>query len=114
MHPYNVAYVVAAIYQSADIRDALETVVWRHRGKKIAPKTVTQKRYVDAIRSSTVTFAIGPAGTGKTYLAIALAVKALSEREVGRIILTRPAVEAGERLGFLPGDILATGEPHQG
>jgi hypothetical protein len=66
-----------------------EDVVWRHRGKKIAPKTVTQKRYVDAIRSSTVTFAVGPAGTGKTYLAIALAVAALTEKQVGRLILTR-------------------------
>jgi phosphate starvation-inducible PhoH-like protein len=110
--PDTVGAVVAALDQSADIRDVFEDVVWRHRGKKIAPKTVTQKRYVDAIRASTVTFAIGPAGTGKTYLAIALAVKALSEREVGRIILTRPAVEAGERLGFLPGDVLAKVDPY--
>ena len=87
-------------------------MIWRHRGKKIAPKTVNQKHYVDAIRDHTVTFAIGPAGTGKTYLAMALAVRALSEREVGRIILTRPAVEAGERLGFLPGDILAKVDPY--
>ena len=93
--PDTVGAVVAALDQAADIRDVFDDVVWRHRGKKIAPKTVTQKRYVDTIRSSTVTFAIGPAGTGKTYLAIALAVKALSEKEVGRIILTRPAVEAG-------------------
>src|SRR6185503_6347215 len=90
--PDTVGAVVAALDQAADIRDVFEDVVWRHRGKKIAPKTVTQKRYVDTIRRETVTFAIGPAGTGKTYLAIALAVKALSEREVGRIILTRPAV----------------------
>jgi phosphate starvation-inducible protein PhoH and related proteins len=110
--PDTVGAVVAALDQAADIRDVFEDVVWRHRGKKIAPKTVTQKRYVDAIRASTVTFAIGPAGTGKTYLAIALAVKALSEKEVGRIILTRPAVEAGERLGFLPGDILAKVDPY--
>ena len=89
-----------------------EDVVWRHRGTKITPKTVNQKRYVDAIRSHTITFAIGPAGTGKTYLAMALAVAALSEREVGRIILTRPAVEAGERLGFLPGDLLAKVDPY--
>jgi phosphate starvation-inducible PhoH-like protein len=73
---------------------------------------VTQKRYVDAIRQCTVTFGIGPAGTGKTYLAVALAVSALSERDVGRIILTRPAVEAGERLGFLPGDLLAKVDPY--
>src|SRR6478735_5336977 len=109
--PDTVGAVVAALDQSEDIRDVFEDVVWRHRGKKIAPKTVTQKRYVDAIRASTVTFGIGPAGTGKTYLAIALAVKALAEREVGRIILTRPAVEAGERLGFLPGDVLAKVDP---
>jgi phosphate starvation-inducible PhoH-like protein len=89
-----------------------EAVVWRHRGKKIAPKTVTQKQYVDAIRRSTVTFGIGPAGTGKTYLAMALAVAALHERQVARIILTRPAVEAGERLGFLPGDMLAKVDPY--
>ena len=87
-------------------------MVWRHRGKKISPKTVNQKRYVDAIRRHTVTFAIGPAGTGKTYLAMALAVAALSDRDVGRIILTRPAVEAGERLGFLPGDMLAKVDPY--
>ena len=104
--------VLGALDQAEDIRDVFEDVVWRHRGKKIAPKTVTQKRYVDAIRNSTVTFAIGPAGTGKTYLAMALAVAALSERQVGRIILTRPAVEAGERLGFLPGDMLAKVDPY--
>src|SRR4051794_22461806 len=92
--------------------DVLHDVVWRHRGKKIAPKTLNQKRYVDAIRSSTVTFGIGPAGTGKTYLAMALAVAALVDREVARIILTRPAVEAGERLGFLPGDMLAKVDPY--
>src|SRR6478752_1148856 len=73
---------------------------------------IDQAEDVDAIRDCTVTFGIGPAGTGKTYLAIALAVAALSERQVGRIILTRPAVEAGERLGFLPGDVLATVDPY--
>jgi phosphate starvation-inducible PhoH-like protein len=77
-------------------------VVLTARGRSLAPKTVGQKRYVDAIRRNTVTFAVGPAGTGKTYLAVAAAVKQLQEREVSRIILTRPAVEAGERLGFLP------------
>ena len=92
--------------------DVLHDVVWRHRGKKIAPKTLNQKRYVDAIRNSTVTFGVGPAGTGKTYLAMALAVAALDDREVARIILTRPAVEAGERLGFLPGDMLAKVDPY--
>ena len=76
-------------------------------GKKahVTPKTVGQKKYVDAIRQHDVTFGIGPAGTGKTYLAMAMAVSALKEEKVGRIILTRPAVEAGEALGFLPGDL---------
>jgi phosphate starvation-inducible PhoH-like protein len=104
--------VLGVLEQGEDVREVFEDVIWRHRGKKIAPKTVTQKRYVDAIRRHTVTFAIGPAGTGKTYLAMALAVAALSDREVGRIILTRPAVEAGERLGFLPGDLLAKVDPY--
>ena len=104
--------ILNAIDQAEDVRDIFDDVVWSHRGKRITPKTVTQKRYVDAIRNDTVTFGIGPAGTGKTYLAIALAVAALSERLVGRIILTRPAVEAGERLGFLPGDVLAKVDPY--
>jgi phosphate starvation-inducible PhoH-like protein len=110
--PSTVDAVLGALDQAEDIRDVFEDVVWRHRGKKIAPKTVTQKRYVDAIRECTVTFGIGPAGTGKTYLAMALAVSALADRQVGRIILTRPAVEAGERLGFLPGDMLAKVDPY--
>jgi phosphate starvation-inducible PhoH-like protein len=110
--PGTVDAVLGALDQSEAIREIFDDVIWRHRGKKIAPKTVNQKRYVDAMRTHTITFAIGPAGTGKTYLAMALAVKALSEREVGRIILTRPAVEAGERLGFLPGDILAKVDPY--
>ena len=80
--------------------------------RKVAPKTVNQKRYVDAIRDNTITFGIGPAGTGKTFLAVALAAAALSRREVNRIILTRPAVEAGERLGFLPGDLMAKIDPY--
>jgi phosphate starvation-inducible PhoH-like protein len=82
------------------------------RGKNLAPKTLGQKRYVDAIRRSTITFSIGPAGTGKTYLAVATAVKALQDREVQRIILTRPAVEAGERLGFLPGTLYEKIDPY--
>jgi phosphate starvation-inducible PhoH-like protein len=110
--PDTVGAVLAALDQSEDVRDVFEDIVWRHRGKKITPKTVNQKRYVDSIRQGTVTFAIGPAGTGKTYLAMALAVAALSEGDVGRVILTRPAVEAGERLGFLPGDMLAKVDPY--
>jgi phosphate starvation-inducible protein PhoH and related proteins len=90
----------------------LEDVVWRHRGLKVAPKTVNQKRYVDAIRENTISVGIGPAGTGKSFLAVAMAVAALQRREVNRIVLTRPAVEAGERLGFLPGDLMAKVDPY--
>ncbi|MGI8946297.1 MAG: PhoH family protein [Thermoleophilaceae bacterium] len=90
----------------------LEDVVWRHRGLKVAPKTVNQKRYVDAIRDHTISVGIGPAGTGKSFLAVAMAVAALQRREVKRIVLTRPAVEAGERLGFLPGDLMAKVDPY--
>jgi len=109
---HTVDAVLGALEADQDVRDVFDDVVWRHRGKQIAPKTVTQKAYVDAIRKRTVTFGIGPAGTGKTYLAMALAVAALHERQVARIILTRPAVEAGERLGFLPGDMLAKVDPY--
>ncbi|HEU5035493.1 MAG TPA: PhoH family protein, partial [Nocardioides sp.] len=92
--------------------DVLSLNILSNRGRSIRPKTLNQKRYVDSIDKHTITFGIGPAGTGKTYLAIALAVAALHERQVGRIILTRPAVEAGERLGFLPGDLLAKVDPY--
>ncbi|MFZ4585391.1 MAG: PhoH family protein [Acidimicrobiia bacterium] len=91
--------------------DVMATQVLRGR-KTVRPKTAGQKQYVDAVRDSVVTFAIGPAGTGKSYLAVALAVQALQAKQVNRIILTRPAVEAGERLGFLPGDILAKVDPY--
>ena len=87
-------------------------VVWSHRGRQIGPRTVHQKQYVDAIRGNTITFGIGPAGTGKTYLAVAAAVEAFSNKRVGRIILTRPAVEAGESLGFLPGTISEKVDPY--
>jgi phosphate starvation-inducible protein PhoH and related proteins len=110
--PTTVDAVLAALDQTEDIREIFDDVVWRHRGKNIAPKTVMQKHYVDAIRRHTVTFSIGPAGTGKTYLAMALAVASLSNREVARIILTRPAVEAGERLGYLPGTMLEKVDPY--
>jgi phosphate starvation-inducible protein PhoH and related proteins len=110
--PGTIEAITGALDHDESIREVFDDVVWRHRGKKIAPKTVTQKQYVDAIRKQTVTFGIGPAGTGKTYLAIASAVAALHDHQVGRIILTRPAVEAGERLGFLPGDMLAKVDPY--
>ena len=83
-----------------------------HRGKEITCKTVGQRLYVDTIREHVLTFAVGPAGTGKTYLAMALAVMALKNKEVERIILTRPAVEAGEKLGFLPGDLTQKVDPY--
>jgi phosphate starvation-inducible protein PhoH and related proteins len=92
--------------------EVLGDVVLSSHGKSIVAKTLGQKRYVDAMRRSTVTFAIGPAGTGKSYLAVATAVKALNDGEVMRIILTRPAVEAGERLGFLPGTLYEKIDPY--
>jgi phosphate starvation-inducible PhoH-like protein len=82
------------------------------RGRAVRPKTSGQKRYVDAIRNNVITFALGPAGTGKSWLAVACAVQALQQKDVERIILTRPAVEAGERLGFLPGDLMAKVDPY--
>jgi phosphate starvation-inducible PhoH-like protein len=82
------------------------------KGRRVRPKTSGQKRYVDTVRANVITFAIGPAGTGKSWLAVALAVQALQAKEVQRIILTRPAVEAGERLGFLPGDMMAKVDPY--
>ncbi|MDQ3587056.1 MAG: PhoH family protein [Actinomycetota bacterium] len=107
---------IEAVAGALDRRESpgriLEDVVWRHRSLRVAPKTVNQKRYVDAIREHTITVGIGPAGTGKSFLAVAMAVAALSRREVNRIVLTRPAVEAGERLGFLPGDVMAKVDPY--
>ena len=110
--PGTVEAVTRALDEHESPSEILEDVVWRHRATKVAPKTVNQKRYVDSIRNNTITFGIGPAGTGKTFLAVALAAAALSRREVNRIILTRPAVEAGERLGFLPGDLMAKVDPY--
>ena len=92
--------------------DVLTLDILSSRGRTIRPKTLNQKRYVDAIDKHTIVFAIGPAGTGKTYLAMAKAVKALQAKEVNRIILTRPAVEAGERLGFLPGTLYEKIDPY--
>jgi phosphate starvation-inducible PhoH-like protein len=92
--------------------EVLSLNILSNRGKTIRPKTANQKRYVDAIDQKTVTFGIGPAGTGKTYLAVAKAVQALQAKQVNRIILTRPAVEAGERLGFLPGTLHEKIDPY--
>jgi phosphate starvation-inducible PhoH-like protein len=110
--PGTIAAITGALDAHQSPSQILEDVVWRHRGLKVAPKTVNQKRYVDAIREQTITIGIGPAGTGKSFLAVAMAVAALSRREVNRIVLTRPAVEAGERLGFLPGDLMAKVDPY--
>jgi phosphate starvation-inducible PhoH-like protein len=93
-------------------KEVLGDIIHTHRGRRISPKTRNQKAYTDAIRNHQVVFGIGPAGTGKTYLAVALAVDALNRGEVTRIILTRPAVEAGESLGFLPGDVMAKVDPY--
>ena len=110
--PGTIEAVTGALDAHESPAEILEDVVWRHRNTKVAPKTLNQKRYVDSIRRHTITFGIGPAGTGKTFLAVAMAAAALTERKVQRIILTRPAVEAGERLGFLPGDIQAKVDPY--
>ena len=110
--PATIDTVTGAIAAEEKPAEILEDVIWSHRATKVAPKTVNQKRYTDSIRRHTVTFGIGPAGTGKTFLAVASAVAALESRKVSRIILTRPAVEAGERLGFLPGDIQAKVDPY--
>jgi phosphate starvation-inducible PhoH-like protein len=110
--PATIETVTGAMDAEEKPAEILEDVIWRHRATKVAPKTVNQKRYTDSIRKHTVTFGIGPAGTGKTFLAVASAVAALESRKVSRIILTRPAVEAGERLGFLPGDIQAKVDPY--
>ncbi len=110
----NVAATLAIVRDAEAVSPAevLSDEALTHRGRAIRPKTVGQKRYLDAIRSNTVTFAIGPAGTGKTYLAMAMAVLALRRKDVNRIILTRPAVEAGERLGFLPGTLFEKIDPY--
>src|ERR1022692_3104249 len=110
--PGTIAAVTGALEENESPAKVLEDVVWQHRGLRVAPKTVNQKRYVDSVRNNTITFGVGPAGTGKTFLAVAMASAALARHEVNRIILTRPAVEAGERLGFLPGDLMAKVDPY--
>jgi phosphate starvation-inducible PhoH-like protein len=112
LEPETIAAVDGATKAGVPPAEMLGDSVWRHRGTNITARTPNQKHYVDSIREHTVTFGIGPAGTGKTFLAVAMAVAALESRDVSRIILTRPAVEAGERLGFLPGDIQAKVDPY--
>ncbi len=110
--PGTIEAVTGALDADESPAEILEDVVWHHRNTKVSPKTLNQKRYVDSIRDHTITFGVGPAGTGKTFLAVAMAAAALADKQVQRIILTRPAVEAGERLGFLPGDIQAKVDPY--
>jgi phosphate starvation-inducible protein PhoH and related proteins len=110
--PGTIETIADAVEGAEPVGPMLDDVVWRNGRFLVTPRTGGQKRYVDAVRTHTVTFGIGPAGTGKTYLAVAIATAALMRREVARIILTRPAVEAGERLGFLPGDLAAKVDPY--
>ena len=111
----NVRYVISLVRagQEDRIRELTQDVICiSAKGRPIKPKTIGQKEYVDSIAQNTVTIGVGPAGTGKTYLAVAAAVAAFRERKINRIILTRPAVEAGERLGFLPGDLQSKVDPY--
>ena len=108
IHEQNVRYLIQLVKSGNEDKIqtlAADVLCVTAKGKPVKTKTVGQKRYVDAIRNNTITLGVGPAGTGKTYLAVAAAVAAFRAKEVNRIILTRPAVEAGERLGFLPGDL---------
>jgi phosphate starvation-inducible PhoH-like protein len=110
--PADISRSAQMIQQSQSPAQMLSQSILSNRGKSIRPKTANQKNYVDAIDQNTIVFGIGPAGTGKTYLAMAKAVQALQRKEVSRIILTRPAVEAGERLGFLPGTLTDKIDPY--
>jgi phosphate starvation-inducible PhoH-like protein len=110
--PDDVALAVADARERSDVRAISETLLRTHRGKEVRPRTAGQRRFVAAIESSALTFGIGPAGTGKTFLAIVAAVRALKDRKVSRVILSRPAVEAGENLGFLPGDFKEKVDPY--
>lgn len=115
MYPHDLDYAARMALAGKDMKLSevfMDTVFVSYRKKVIAPKSVAQKNYVDAIRRNDIVFGIGPAGTGKTYLAMAMAVAAITAKEVDRIILTRPAVEAGEKLGFLPGDLAAKVDPY--
>ena len=111
----NVNYTLALVMEDSEesvIEIDKDIICHTLQGKPIKPKTVGQKKYVDAIRKQMITFGLGPAGTGKTYLAMAMAITAFKNNEVGRIILTRPAIEAGEKLGFLPGDLQSKIDPY--
>ena len=111
----NVRYVITLVEQGSEQSMAQmnnSCIAITVKGKPVKPKTLGQKKYIDAIQNNTITFGIGPAGTGKTYLAVAMAVRAFRDEQVSRIILTRPAVEAGEKLGFLPGDLQDKGDPY--
>ncbi len=111
----NVRYVLALVNEGNEDkleRMAADCVCITSKGKPVKPKTLGQKKYIETIRNNTVTFGIGPAGTGKTYLAVAMAVTAFRAKEINRIVLTRPAVEAGEKLGFLPGDLQQKVDPY--
>jgi len=112
VEPATVDSVRNAIQSSRRPAEMLDDVVWRHRNTKVSPKTVNQKVYVDSIREHTITFGIGPAGTGKTFLAVAHGAAMLMRGDIDRLIVTRPAVEAGERLGFLPGDLTEKVDPY--
>lgn len=111
---HSVMYTIELVREGEESRysELNEIIITTARGRTIRPKTIGQKKYIDAILNNDVVFGIGPAGTGKTYLAMAMAVKAFKNREVSRIILTRPAVEAGEKLGFLPGDLQNKVDPY--
>ncbi len=111
----NVDYAISLVYENQEdelVEIDKDLICYTLQGKPVRPKTLGQKEYVDAIRGGMVTFGLGPAGTGKTYLAIAMAVTAFKKNEVARIILTRPAIEAGEKLGFLPGDLQSKIDPY--
>ena len=111
----SIEYVISAVKDGQDdgLEDCSKDVVCiTNRGKPIKAKTIGQKKYIKAIKSNTVVLGLGPAGTGKTFLAVAMAVEALRQKTVSRIILTRPAVEAGEKLGFLPGDLHEKVDPY--
>lgn len=110
--PDDVALASTDVREGTGERSLPETLVQTQRGKSVRPRTPGQRRFVDAVESKTLTIGIGPAGTGKTYLAIVMAVRALRNREVARVILSRPAVEAGEKLGFLPGDLREKVDPY--